>query len=429
MRDNLNQFMKNLQNGLTKPNNLEENPTVRLFRQDIRAEFTSFLANESQYHVKASTGVNGQVMAEVPWLGIFDTRYIQSASGHYFYPVYLFSSDGKGFYLSINQSWTNINDANLKDNDGKKIKPATVALKAAELLREYINPEALGHYITQPLDLRGTTALVKGYEVVNVIAKYYAFDQFTDEQLKTDLRELLTIYKRMTEKLSVAGYAQLLQQFQDWITESVALDENKKQLSTVKSLKYHRIANHSNQQLDTAYISEEHANYIVSDQELEQQLQRQKVIGSQAEILAFKYYCDKTNEIVKNRENAAEILDKLQYRGQDHGFGYDIQALDLSDLKKGIETEIHVEVKATGNRHGNIPFYMSRNEIQQAMMDRDTYRIFRIYDFNAEAPKFDELRVFNDESQINEMKRLDQLIQSSANVVPMTYLITEWQSR
>lgn len=81
MRDNLNQFMKNLQNGLTKPNNLEENPTVRLFRQDIRAEFTSFLTNESQYHVKASTGVNGQVMAEVPWLGIFDTRYIRSTSG------------------------------------------------------------------------------------------------------------------------------------------------------------------------------------------------------------------------------------------------------------------------------------------------------------------------------------------------------------
>lgn|GEM_PF-2231949 len=411
-----------------------DNPLASYIRTQAFESIPDTLFDRKDYAAMASPGKG--VWAAVPWLGIFD-RSISTTAQKGYDIVYLFREDSQGVYLSLNQGFTFFKEEFKQNNPKKKIeKVSKYWIAKLNLIRE---KEKFG-FTTAPINLNSSakTDMPEGYELGNIYSKYYSYKDLKtmdNTVLLKDLEHLKMVFTELRSLLT-DGYAKSIQRIvsenhtEDLETEIFEKFTNdpQEQLSITKSLKHQRVVNYSNQQLDTTYISEKNADYIVSNQKLEQQLQRQKVIGSQAENLAFKYYFDRTNEIVKNHENAAEILDKLQYRGQDHGFGYDVQALDLSDLSNGIETEIHVEVKATVNRHGNVPFYMSRNEIQHAMMDRDTYRIFRIYDFNAETPKFDELRVFNDESQINEMKRLDQLMQSATNVVPMTYLITEWQS-
>lgn len=61
-----------------------------------------------------------------------------------------------------------------------------------------------------------------------------------------------------------------------------------------------------------------------------------------------------------------------------HGAGYDVKAFDLNDTK--IVKEIFYEVKATRDKDGTTPFFMSLNELFAMKEKRGQYKILRIFD-------------------------------------------------
>lgn len=70
------------------------------------------------YHVAGSVG-KGR-WAEIPWISIFLKNLTTSATRGY-YIVYLFSADGSGVYVSLNQGWTYF-----KEKYGTKIGRAKI---------------------------------------------------------------------------------------------------------------------------------------------------------------------------------------------------------------------------------------------------------------------------------------------------------------
>lgn len=164
-------------------NNPSWNRLVELLPIDIAAK--AHLGNA--YLVEGSIGAGN--LAEVPWICIFDRDITTSAQNGY-YIVLLFRSDMEGVYLSLNQGWTQYQNAY-----GTKVGKETIVLnaeKACQILR------SVDDYIVGPIDLNAHKSLGKGYELGNICSCYYPFDgTLSDDTFLNDLRNMLGIYKEL----------------------------------------------------------------------------------------------------------------------------------------------------------------------------------------------------------------------------------------
>lgn len=163
-------------------------PTANFLRNDLKEEIAAIVKDfDNNYLIKASVGAGN--WANIPWLAILNPK-ITTAIQDGIYPVYLFSTDGLGFYLSLNQGTTTP-----KEELGK-----VKADIRAELIKKYILekfPE-LKDWGEQRIDLNANTPLGKSYETANIVAKYYSLDIDLDsESLKQDLRKLLFYYRKI----------------------------------------------------------------------------------------------------------------------------------------------------------------------------------------------------------------------------------------
>lgn len=146
----------------------------------------SFLP-KSKYLISGSIG-QGQI-AEVPWICIYDKEITNKAETGY-YLVYLVKSDLSGFYLSLNQGWTQYQNEYATKNARLKIKEN--AQKAQKLLK------SINDFSFKDIDLLATKDLGKGYQLANICSKYYSFDSLpNDEILIDDLRSLIGVYKEL----------------------------------------------------------------------------------------------------------------------------------------------------------------------------------------------------------------------------------------
>lgn len=422
MKKKLNEFMKKLQLKQTKPNRMD-NPTVQLFRTELKLNLEELIPVDSPYISKASTGQNPEVMAEVSWFAVFDKRFIRKASGEFYYLVYLFRSDGRGFYLSLNQSWTNIKSTEIRSDDNKRIKPREVALEYSKILRSYIDSTYRSRYITSQIDLGANNDLGMGYEVSNIIAKYYAYDNFSARQIENDFEEMLVIYNKLVEEVPLEKYKSLLVENSEWIKDSVSLDRELASSKLKKSLVFSEIKDNYSYE---DYSIDNSKNRKISDQDLQEKNEKQSDLGKKAEKLAYEYYLSATERIV-SPDIFASLKDRIINVGQIHGYGYDIKAFDLEDLEKGKENEIHIEVKATKSKKGTTPFYITRNELKQAIIDKEKYRILRIYDFESMTPMFDELNLFKDLDNIDSTESIEKIVSSFLNITPNSYIVTGWK--
>ncbi|AMN50854.1 restriction endonuclease [Psychrobacter sp. P2G3] len=163
-------------------------PTANFLRNDLKEEIAAIVKDfDNNYLIKASVGAGN--WANIPWLAILNPK-ITTAIQDGIYPVYLFSTDGLGFYLSLNQGTTTP-----KEELGK-----VKADIRAELIKKYILekfPE-LKDWGEQRIDLNANTPLGKSYETANIVAKYYSLDiELDSESLKQDLRKLLFYYRKI----------------------------------------------------------------------------------------------------------------------------------------------------------------------------------------------------------------------------------------
>lgn len=140
--------------------------------------------NKSNYLLKASPGAGN--WANIPWLSILDPR-ITTTTQEGIYPVYLFRSDCKGVYLSLNQGTTN------PINKFGRIVAAEKARNVSDFLHSKI--DGFLKWEKDTLDLAANTSLGKSYEKPNIGFKYYAIDSIpSNEKVVNDLNELLEIY-------------------------------------------------------------------------------------------------------------------------------------------------------------------------------------------------------------------------------------------
>lgn len=153
--------------------------------------------NLDNYLLSGSIGQGN--ISEVPWLCIFDKEITITATKGY-YLVYLFKSDMSGFYLSLNQGWTQFKD--FYGTKEGKIEIYKSAKRAKSLLKSTDNVSF------KKIDLRATKPLGKGYELGNICSKYYSFnDSITDSVLINDLRDFVSIYKELKSYINLDIFA------------------------------------------------------------------------------------------------------------------------------------------------------------------------------------------------------------------------------
>lgn len=146
----------------------------------------SFLPS-SKYKIEGSIGQGG--ISEVPWICVYDKDITSKATEGY-YIVYLIKSDLSGFYISLNQGWTQYE--NLYKIKEARIQIKETSLKARKLLK------SIGDFSFEDIKLLSERPLGKGYELGNICSKYYSFDSLpNDDILIDDLRNLIGIYKEL----------------------------------------------------------------------------------------------------------------------------------------------------------------------------------------------------------------------------------------
>jgi 5-methylcytosine-specific restriction enzyme A len=141
----------------------------------------------NQYKCKGSIG-NG-VIATIPWVSIFDTEITTSSQNGYFI-VYLFQEDLKGFYLSLNQGWTQYEKC-FKTKVGKE--KVTINKNKAQFLLK-----GTSSFSFENIQLNTNIKLARGYELGNICSKYYSFNSIPDDnELIDDLRNLIGVYREL----------------------------------------------------------------------------------------------------------------------------------------------------------------------------------------------------------------------------------------
>lgn len=141
-----------------------------------------------EYFIKGSIGEG--VMTEHPWICFLDPDVSKKSVRSGYYVCLLTRKDMQGFYLSLNQGWTQY-----KDTYGTKLGRKEIlknSIKAREILR------SAPDYETSVLDLAATGGLGKGYEVGNIYSKFYSINDLpTDKELLDDIISLIGVHREL----------------------------------------------------------------------------------------------------------------------------------------------------------------------------------------------------------------------------------------
>ena len=208
-------FFKILNEYLSEKNNVfKDNNIANFLRKDIVQKIAiEAKINLEKYKIQGSPG-QGK-WADVPWVCIFDKGITVSAQKGYFL-VYLFKEDMSGFYLSLNQGWTQY-----KEKDGKKQGIINIR-KIRNKLREEIRSD-FTEYNLNEISL-GSGDLAQGYESGHILGKYYDAAKLpSDIELIDDLREMLGIYKELKGLLNNQTFEEMC--FKYLNDEELYLDE------------------------------------------------------------------------------------------------------------------------------------------------------------------------------------------------------------
>jgi 5-methylcytosine-specific restriction enzyme A len=142
----------------------------------------------NDYFVKGSIGEGN--MTEHPWICFLDPDVSQKSVRIGFYVSLLTKKDMQGFYLSLNQGWTQY-----KEKYGTKLGKEEIlknSVKARKLLR------SAPDFDTEVLDLAATGELGKGYERGNIYSKYYDVKNLpSDKELLDNIIILIGVHREL----------------------------------------------------------------------------------------------------------------------------------------------------------------------------------------------------------------------------------------
>jgi 5-methylcytosine-specific restriction enzyme A len=145
------------------------------------------------HKVKGSAGAG--VWAETPWVAVFD-QDITSSAQRGFYVVYLFRHDGDTVYLTLNQGTTEV------QQDFGRAYLSVLRQRGDEAARLLRADGVLGRsHVLGAVDLDGSGVLSRGYEAGVIAHISYPRGALpgNEVQLRTDLEEMLALYRRLVD--------------------------------------------------------------------------------------------------------------------------------------------------------------------------------------------------------------------------------------
>lgn len=172
---------------------LEGHPLAAALRDTIPAAFLELPGLEGHYVIKGSPGAGN--WARIPWVAVFDPAITTSATRG-LYIVYLFRSDAKGVYVSLNQGWTEFEEKYGRA-DGLERIHETATLLSRRLA------DIPFHLRTFKVDLGpDLTALGRGYEAGHICGRYYPAGAIPpDDGIASDLTSMLALYRDLRPML------------------------------------------------------------------------------------------------------------------------------------------------------------------------------------------------------------------------------------
>ncbi|MFK7049382.1 MrcB family domain-containing protein [Flavobacterium columnare] len=175
LREPITEYLKE------KKTNFSGNQLANKLRKDIPEKITKLISNKERYKIQGSPGKGN--WTDCPWIAILDILITKSPQSG-FYPVFLFTADMSGIYLSLNQGVTEVLEYYKKDSK-------QVLKLRAEDFRAKIN---FNNELIK-IDLKSKSKNAILYEAGNIIAKYYPSTNLpSDEELKADIQKFLKYY-------------------------------------------------------------------------------------------------------------------------------------------------------------------------------------------------------------------------------------------
>ncbi len=330
--------------------------------------------DKEKYLIKASIG-KGQ-KSEIPWLGIFNNNITTSATKG-IYICYLFKSDMSGFYLVLGQGITTFEELYRKEkyNNIKKI---------AEYFRNLISDN---RFSKDPIDLKGTKGLAKGYEAGTIISKYYVKDNYSDEGLINDLIALKDIYDEICENMTEHTYMDIVENVLGHIESSYIIAKDADRIIK-ETLREENIGEETIVFLEKVDIpkNKKQNKYTEITKKAIKKIDYLKKAKSNAkngllgEELVIAYEKERLTKLGRS-----DLAEKIKWVSkEDDSTGYDIISFDIGDFND--TQEKYIEVKSTEENDTNA-FYISTNELKAMEKLKKQYFIYRVYNVKNNNPK------------------------------------------
>ncbi|MFC7211223.1 MrcB family domain-containing protein [Natronoarchaeum sp. GCM10025321] len=162
---------------------------AELIKDEIPSELKQLLADD---HLLFKGSVGAGTMANIPWIGIFDTRVTQSPQEG-LYVVYLFDTDSETVFLTLNQGMTD-----LQDSFGTKIAREVLAARA-EALRDVVDVERFENSRIHLPD-KFLTSRNSLYGISTICHRAYDLEDMpSTDVLREDVRRLVDTYQDLIE--------------------------------------------------------------------------------------------------------------------------------------------------------------------------------------------------------------------------------------
>lgn len=321
-----------------------------------------------EYIVKGSCGQGRK--SECPWICIFNRNITKSAKKG-IYCAILFKSDMSGFYLSLCLGMESFKEK-------FKSKWESNLIKVANYFRNKIVNKDFNLY---SIDLKvNKNTRGYGYEVSNVIAKYYD-SSLNKIELENGIKEIIDIYSDISNIIIETSYSEIIDNILSNTAtslidiaaateeiEQAMLKEANTEETEIVTLREIDIPN-PHKKNEAKYF--EMQSKKVKKKDYLSSAKNQMKTGLRGEQLVIEF--EKQKMIDNNRE---DLIDKINWVSEiDDSKGYDIESFNFDE--QGKEYRIYIEVKTTESNEKNA-FIITSNELNALKLNKDKYYIYRV---------------------------------------------------
>lgn len=320
------------------------------------------------YLVKCSCGQGRK--SECPWICIFNKNITKSAKEG-IYCAILFKSDMSGFYLSLCLGMESFKEKFKSEWENNLTKVANYFRN--KIVNKDFNLNSIDLKVNK--NTRGY-----GYEVSNVIAKYYDIS-LNKIELEKGIKDLIDIYSDISNIIIETSYSEIIDNILSNTStslidiarateemEQAMLKEANTEEAEIVTLREIEIPN-AHKKCETKYV--EMQSKKVKKKDYLSSVKKQMNTGLRGEQLVIEY--EKQKMINNNRE---DLIDKINWVSEiDDSRGYDIESFDFDE--EGNEYRIYIEVKTTESNEKNA-FIITSNELNALKLNKDKYWIYRV---------------------------------------------------